>query len=554
MKNKIYEFLSNEKKFLEQLPSGLCIYQIVDNKPYAIIVSDGCTKIFHESREEIIKVFNNDMYVDTHPDDLEYVLTTANDFIKNGENYNCTYRSKLHGTNHYSWLNGAGSFLTMSDGTRLAYITYTDITNIKENLIAQQLKMQHTNILLNKIMETTQTAIFWKDADLKFLGANKAFLDYYKISFDEIFGKTDAEITWDNVYPPSQNDDLQILTGKKVFRLNEKCIKNGKTSYIVTNKSPIYENNNIVGLVGSFDDVTEEVQQRQQIELLNEQLTQVMDNLPIGVSLHEYNSIKGLRTISISDSFYNLLGITSKKDKEFCISKTYCCLLPNDVESIKKDLFEAYKNKSYQIDKIYRFKENHNNSYIYIRINTSGKLKKDGDLLLFASYTNVDKETKSKIELEKMAIKDGLTGVYNRYMINKFLQNSLEDYKFKNIKFSIVLFDMDKFKIINDTLGHIAGDNILKDFCKVVLKCIRHTDYLGRFGGDEFILICNNATKKNALDILNGMSDNIRSKLKLTAEIADFSYGIAEVSNSDTDIDSIINRADKLLYIQKNSK
>ena len=81
---------------------------------------------------------------------------------------------------------------------------------------------------------------------------------------------------------------------------------------------------------------------------------------------------------------------------------------------------------------------------------------------------------------------DSLTGIGNRYSFNEFIdklshQNTKNDY-------SIVMMDMDRFKEINDTLGHLEGDNALRDMAAIIKGCIRHSDFAARYGGDEFVL------------------------------------------------------------------
>jgi diguanylate cyclase (GGDEF)-like protein len=81
---------------------------------------------------------------------------------------------------------------------------------------------------------------------------------------------------------------------------------------------------------------------------------------------------------------------------------------------------------------------------------------------------------------------DSLTGIGNRFSFNEFIdklsrQNS-------RVEYSIVMMDIDKFKEINDTLGHLEGDNALRDLASIIKGCIRHSDFAARFGGDEFIL------------------------------------------------------------------
>jgi PAS domain S-box-containing protein len=133
---------------------------------------------------------------------------------------------------------------------------------------------QRAEELLEKILATTKTAIFWKDADRRFLGANKAFLDYYGFpSAEVLLGKNDEEMGWHTDPDPYKNDELQIIRkGISTTRVPGMCLSHGENRNIVASKAPMYENGRIVGLVGSFEDVTNDVRQKKEIEELNRKL------------------------------------------------------------------------------------------------------------------------------------------------------------------------------------------------------------------------------------------------------------------------------------------
>jgi diguanylate cyclase (GGDEF)-like protein/PAS domain S-box-containing protein len=93
-------------------------------------------------------------------------------------------------------------------------------------------------------------------------------------------------------------------------------------------------------------------------------------------------------------------------------------------------------------------------------------------------------------QLSDVSIVDHLTGLYNRRYIDTILEQQYELFKRHFQRFGLVIIDVDKFKSINDTFGHLAGDEVLKSVASVLQRSLRSMDFLARFGGDEFIIVC----------------------------------------------------------------
>lgn len=152
-------------------------------------------------------------------------------------------------------------------------------------------------------------------------------------------------------------------------------------------------------------------------------------------------------------------------------------------------------------------------------------------------------------QFEDLAKTDPLTGLLNRMGIRDSLYDGLQRWKNKRVPFSFILVDLDHFKKINDTYGHDKGDEILKSAATLLKNNVRQTDYLARWGGEEFILVCPNTDLKQA----HAIAENLRRKLEsatvdehinLTA-----SFGVASMNQPD--LDALFNAADQALYDAK---
>lgn len=158
-------------------------------------------------------------------------------------------------------------------------------------------------------------------------------------------------------------------------------------------------------------------------------------------------------------------------------------------------------------------------------------------------------------ELRSMALIDSLTGTGNRRYIEMFLRSRLDEMKRYGWMFGILFIDIDYFKAINDKYGHDAGDRILKMAGKTILNSLRSFDFLGRWGGEEFIVILANVNGEQLYSIANRLRLLVEhSSTPIGTDIVHVTISIgAALALQDDDVHSIIKRADKLMYNSKAS-
>ena len=159
-------------------------------------------------------------------------------------------------------------------------------------------------------------------------------------------------------------------------------------------------------------------------------------------------------------------------------------------------------------------------------------------------------ETK-RIYQERLANTDPLTGAYNRRYLNEFSFEYLKIVKRENKDLSLLLLDLDDFKIINDTFGHEIGDIVIKELVKIAKLSIRESDLVVRFGGDEFIILLPNTNISNARLVANKIFDNIDEYNKTKEFSFSISIGTSYYQAGDNSIDDLISRADQSLYEAK---
>ncbi len=152
--------------------------------------------------------------------------------------------------------------------------------------------------------------------------------------------------------------------------------------------------------------------------------------------------------------------------------------------------------------------------------------------------------------LTQMSTIDNLTGLYNRFYIKETFEYEKRQANRYETELSIVMIDVDDFKSVNDTYGHNEGDYFLKTISEELKKVFRDTDVVGRWGGEEFLVLLPKTTIDDAYVIAERLRKQIESKLFPHIGSKTASFGITKLHENDT-LDIAIGRADKALYYAK---
>jgi len=227
---------------------------------------------------------------------------------------------------------------------------------------------------------------------------------------------------------------------------------------------------------------------------------------------------------------------------------------PEDFDECLEIFLESFK-KRIPFEMEYRLKR-FDGEYRWINDRGSPLFREDNT---FIGYIGSCMDVTDKIEgqrLRDLAQNDGLTKIFNRQHF-EYLGN-IEFLKSKryNTALTLVLIDIDAFKNINDTLGHFAGDYVLKEIATILSKNIREFDILARFGGDEFVLLLPNTDSNAAKAFINRLENTINTsmilyenhKINVTA-----TFGISQLKQEEK-FELVLKSADKHLYEKKREK
>ncbi len=242
----------------------------------------------------------------------------------------------------------------------------------------------------------------------------------------------------------------------------------------------------------------------------------------------EFEDLESFNTTHQDILQYLLQFITVEFNNE--IEKVFKPLLNEKAENILSVIADFHINqeiKTFQIDKIC--------------------LGNGIDFMV--TFTDVTSLNDEKVKFEHEATHDLLTGLYTRVMCNDSIDQNIQIAQRYGTTFSIVILDIDDFKIVNDTFGHLKGDDVLKAIANDLLKT-RKSDIVCRWGGEEFMIVLPETSLSAALKVSETLRETIENDLSHGCQKVTASFGVTTYKGGD-DLETLVKRADDALYEAK---
>lgn len=192
-------------------------------------------------------------------------------------------------------------------------------------------------------------------------------------------------------------------------------------------------------------------------------------------------------------------------------------------------------------------------------ITTDMLLNITGYILIFFIFVNIEaystnyyrrKQFIDSRELLKLSITDPLTGIYNRIRFNQELEHWVNYCSRYETPLSLVIFDVDDFKKVNDNYGHLIGDSVLQTITSTIRKAIRSTDIFARWGGEEFVILLPNTDIHQAMEMTERLRTFIEKNKYRSVENVTCSFGLVSLQKNEN-AELLLQRADKHLYEAK---
>jgi diguanylate cyclase (GGDEF)-like protein/PAS domain S-box-containing protein len=435
-----------------------------------------------------------------NPEDIPKVMLEIKKCIKGEIQYLDNIHRIKHKDGHWIWVHDRARAIYDKNSKAIRISgTHTDITHQKE----LQLKNTQQTQIINQIHDSVVST----DLDGNITSWNHASEVILGYSAQEMIGK---HITY--IYPEEDYDALDRnikLLKKHGFRDSEAKVitKNGEIIYIDLSLSLLKDEDNYpIGMIGYSKDITKRKQIQNDLAQQHKFLQSIIDGVddPIMVIKKDYNVELMNNTLKNSSKNTKFKDINNPKCYEISHNRSEPC----DGIEHPCPLKSVLKKKEHEIVVHSHHDSKGNQCYVELSAtplfnnekNCIGIIESSRDITIHLQAQ--DELRIQKDILHHQAHHDSLTGLPNRILFQDRLDQAIKKAKRNNSTLALLFIDLDHFKEINDSLGHKAGDEVLKIVTNIFRNTIRKEDTIARLGGDEFTIILEDLRKPQDASIL----------------------------------------------------
>ncbi|MBZ4643402.1 MAG: hypothetical protein JG767_1011 [Deferribacteraceae bacterium] len=481
-----------------------------------------------------------------HPEDLDKALNKLEKYL-NGESdiYEVEFRM-LHKDGYYKWILSRGKVLEYDkDGNPL--ILYGVHIDIDEQKKIEE-KLRRFVKYLNTAQAVSKTGSWHIDINTNNLWWSKETYRIFGLT-ENSFVNLDKFI--ERIHPDDRqkvSDALKQAIDGKVYDIDHRIIVGNEIKWVNEKAEVVFDDDKAIEAFGTVRDITLERQIYEKLKNENRLIELLFDLLPGFLWFVNKDKIIQKQNKNAKERFGSKIGEKCYMSI-FCgkfLSEEHKKLLNEGIELPEMKCEFCIANESLDLKSEFSIEiEDRENKKFYKAwwIPLS-----ENEYIHYLIDITEQKEAESY--LMELAVKDHLTKIYNRRYITERLEADIELCKRANRTFSLIMFDIDHFKNINDTYGHNVGDNVLIKLTDIVKRRIRKIDIFARWGGEEFLIMLPESRLENA----RLLAENLRKLIEETDILRDrtvtCSFGVTEYYEGDT-VDFIVKRADDCLYKAK---
>lgn len=407
----------------------------------------------------------------------------------------------------------------------------------------------HTDLQLNEqyyssLYEQNPDAVMIFDTEGRFVSANKA-VSIYGYSAEELIDKPFSDYLLAEDIERVVAHFNQAVEGRATAFECSMIDKEGDKREISVTDIPIYENKKVTGVYTIIKDITQHKKAQNDLMEAEAKYRCLIENSLVGVYILQDGKIVYVnpRLCEMSGySFDELIGMEITD-----------CIYPEDLTLVNENINKRYKNEAASVTYEYRAIRK-DKSVITLEIYGS-KIFYNGREAIIGTVIDITERKNTEKIIKHMAYHDQLTDLPNRYLLREKLNEAIIDSRQNNCHFALLFLDLDRFKPINDTMGHEIGDKVLIEIAERLKACVYKSDIISRYGGDEFSILLPGAGVRRASEVAQQIITKISLPITLHHHelLLTPSIGISVFPNHGESFNTLIKNADLAMYHAKSS-
>ncbi len=412
--------------------------------------------------------------------------------------------------------------------------------------------LSNTSNELKRLLDNMPGPIAYIDLQFCYRYVNRAFCEWIGLSSDCIHGKTIAEIEGEAIFSKLSPSIRRSLSGQPVSMERIITYRDGQQNWMYLRYVPDQRGSvEIQGVYAIMSDIQPLKETEKKLRQVNWLLDSHINNSPLAVT--EWTA--DFRLVRWSPQAEKIFGWQSEEvlgrrmgDWDF--------VFPADLPELKIELERVRNTHSHHAVTLTR-NYRKDNTIAYCEWYHSCLYNEQGHLV---SILSLAQDISSRVEAEQrlnyLANHDPLTGLPNRSLLQERLKQALARTKRSGKTMALLFIDLDRFKVVNDTLGHKVGDRLLKQVSETLRDCVRGSDTIARLGGDEFMLLLEDqANRDSAASLANKMLLALTQPFYIDDHeiFIGASIGISLYPDDGQDIESLTKNADVAMYRAKES-